>query len=142
MAIIPWKPLGDLDKFFNEEDWFLPVTLRLNVPAMDIYETEKNIVAKINLPGIDPEKIDILIKDQVLRVSGVGEEKKEEKEKGYWRQEIRKGSFERAVSLPAAIKENAVEATYDKGVLEIVMPRVEAVKSIAKKIQIKTKNFK
>lgn len=139
MAIIPWKPLGDLDKFFRDEDWFLPVAFRANVPAMDIYETEKDVVAKINLPGVDPGKVDISIKDQVLRVSGENEEKTEEKKKGYWRREIRQGSFERAISLPAAVKENSVEATYDKGVLEIIMPKAEAAKSAEKKIQIKIK---
>jgi len=139
MAIIPWKPLGDLDKFFSDEDWFLPVAFRSNVPAMDVYETEKNIVAKLNLPGVDPEKINISIKDQVLRVSGASEEKTEEKKKGYWRREIRQGSFERAASLPQAVKEGAVEATYSKGVLEIVMPKAEAAKAAEKKIQVKVK---
>ncbi len=139
MAIIPWKPLGDLDKFFSDEDWLMPIVPRFGQPAMDVYETEKDVVAKLNLPGVDPEKINISISDQMLRVSGESEEKTEEKKKGYWRREIRQGSFERAVSLPAAIKEDAVEATYDKGVLEIVMPKAEEKKPAEKKIQVKVK---
>lgn len=139
MAIIPWKPLGDIDKFFRDEDWFFPVTFRSNVPAMDVYETEKDVVARINLPGIDPEKVNISIKDQMMRISGESEEKTEEKKRGYWRREIRQGSFERAMSLPVAVKENAVEAIYDKGVLEIIMPKAEPARSAEKKIQIKIK---
>lgn len=67
------------------------------------------------------------------------DEKKEEKEKGYWRREIRTGSFERMVRLPVAVKEDAVEATYEKGVLKIVMPKAEAKPSSKVKIQIKGK---
>jgi len=140
MAIIPWRPFSDLNKFF-EEDWFLPTfpTIRVTEPAMDIYETDKEVVAEINLPGIDPEKVEVSVKDQVLTVSGKTEEKKEEKEKGYWRKEIRKGSFERMVRLPVPVKEDDVEATYEKGVLKVVMPKAEAKKEKAIKIKIKDK---
>lgn len=134
MAIIPWKPF-DIDKFFEDEDWFLPMAGWVGLkPAMDIYETDKDVIAEINLPGIDPEKIDISVKDGILKVSGSSEEKKEEKEKGYWRKEIRRGSFERSARLPAQIKEDRIDAIYDKGVLKIVMP-----KAIEKEIEKRTK---
>jgi len=73
----------------------------------------------------------------VLKVSGKMEEKKEEKEKGYWRKEIRKGSFERMVRLPVAVKESAVEASYENGVLKITMPKAEAKPSSKVKIRVK-----
>jgi len=139
MPIIPWRPFFDLDRFFEDEEWFLPVLKGYHEPAMDLYETDKNLVAKVSLPGIDPEKINVSVKDQVLRVSGTSEEKTEEKKKGYFRQEIKKGSFERAIRLPVPIKENAVEANYEKGVLEIVMPKLEPTKTGEKKIAIKVK---
>ncbi len=140
MAIIPWKPFDELDRFFFDEDWFLPVFPRFSAgPAMDVYETDKEVIAEVNLPGIDPKKIDITVKDQVLRVSGSSEEKTEEKKKGYWRKEIRKGSFERAVRLPCEVKEDKINATYEKGVLKIVMPKVKA-KTGEKKIKIKVKD--
>lgn len=141
MSIIPWRPFSDLDRFFEDEDWFLPVIPRWEKtkPAMDIYETGKEVIAEVNLPGIDPEKVEVSVEDGILKVSGGMEEKKEEKEKGYWCKEIRKGSFERMVRLPAAVKENAVEATYEKGVLKIVMPKIKT-KPISKvKIKVKEK---
>jgi HSP20 family protein len=141
MSLIPWRPFSDLDKFFNDDDWLLPVFSRLDItkPAMDLRENDKEVVAELEIPGFDPEKIDVSVEDGVLRVRGVMDEKKEEKEKGYWRKEIRKGSFERAVKLPVAIKENAVEATYEKGILKIVMPKAEAKPSSKVKIQVKGK---
>jgi HSP20 family protein len=141
MSLIPWKPFSDLDKFFGDDDWLFPVFPRMELakPAMDVKETDKEVIAEVEIPGFDPEKVDVSVEDGVLRVKGSMDEKKEEKEKGYWRREIRKGSFERMVRLPVAVKENAVEATYEKGLLKIVMPKAEAKPSSKVKIQVKEK---
>jgi len=141
MSLIPWEPFSGLDRFFDDNDWFLPVFPRteLSRPAMDVRETEKEIIAEVEIPGFDPEKIDISVKDGVLRIKGSKDEKQEEKAKGYWRKEIRTGSFERMVRLPVAIKEEAVEATYEKGLLKIVMPKAAAQPSSKIKIQVKEK---
>jgi len=141
MSIIPWKPFSDLERFFEDEDWFLPVIPHWKAmkPAMDVYETDKNVVAEVNVPDFDPKKIDVSVKDSILTVSGKMDEKKEEKNKGYWRKEIRKGSFERMVKLPVAVKENAVKATYEKGILKIVMPKAKTKPSSKIKIKVKEK---
>jgi len=139
MSLIPWKPFFDLDKFFGDEDWFMPVFPRTELakPAMDVKETDKEVIAEVEIPGFDPEKIDVSVEDGVLRVKGSMDKKKEEKEKGYWRKEIRTGSFERMVRLPVAVKEEAAEATYEKGILKIVIPKAEAKPTSKVKIHIK-----
>ena len=139
MSLIPWKSFSDLDKFFGDDDWLLPVFPRAEIvkPAMDVYETDKDVVAEVNIPDFDPKKVDVSVESGVLKVSGKMEEKKEEKEKGYWRKEIRKGSFERMVRLPVAVKESAVEASYENGVLKITMPKAEAKPSSKVKIRVK-----
>lgn len=141
MSLIPWKPFSGLDKFFGNDDWLLPVFPRVELtkPAMDVKETDKEVIAEVEIPGFDPEKIDVSVEDGVLRVKGSMDEKKEEKEKGYWRKEIRTGSFERMVRLPIAVKEDAVEATYEKGLLKIVMPKAETKPTSKVKIQVKGK---
>jgi len=141
MSLIPWKPFSDIDKFFSDENWLLPVFTRVELtkPAMDVKETDKEVIAEVEIPGFDPEKVDVSVEDGVLRVKGSMDEKKEEKDKGYWRKEIRKGSFERMVSLPVAVKEDAVEATYEKGVLKIVMPKAKTKPTSKVKIQVKGK---
>jgi len=140
MPLVPWKPLFDWDKFF-EDDWLLPVIPKIEIkqPAMDIKETDKEIIAEVEAPGFDPEKINVSIENGVLKISGSMDEKKEEKEKGYWRKEIRRGSFERMVRLPVAVKENAVKATYEKGILKIVMPKTETKPKSKVKIQVTKK---
>jgi HSP20 family protein len=141
MSLVPWRPFANLDKFFEDDDWFLPAFPARDFakPAMDIKETDKEVIAEIEIPGFDPEKVDVSVEEGVLRVKGRKDEKKEEKEKGYWRKEIRTGSFERMVRLPVAVKENAVEATYEKGVLKIVMPKAEIKPRSKVKIQLKGK---
>lgn len=141
MSLIPWKPFFDLDKFFDNEDWLLPVFPRLEFtkPAMDIKETDKEIIVEVEVPGFDPKKIEVSVKDGVLRISGRMDEKKEEKEKGYWKREIRRGSFERLVRLPITVKENAVEATYEKGILRIALPKTEVKPGSKVKIRVKEK---
>jgi len=141
MQLIPWKPLFDLDKFFNDDDWLLPAFSRLDFvkPAIDIKETDKEIIAEVETPGFDPEKLEVEVEEGVLRVKGSMDEKKEEKEKNYWRREIRKGSFERTIKLPVAVKEDAVEATYEKGILKIVMPKLETKPVSKVKIKVKEK---
>lgn len=140
MPLIPWKPFDDFDRFFSDDDWLLPVVSRFpSGPAMNVYETEKDVVAEVNLPGIDPAKIDVSVRDRILRVSGSSEEETKEEKKGYYRHEIRKGSFDRAVRLPSAVKEDDIDATYEKGVLKIIMPKSEQ-ETKEKKIKIKTKD--
>tara|TARA_B100000745_G_C20150979_1_gene394614 strand:+ start:63 stop:488 length:426 start_codon:yes stop_codon:yes gene_type:complete len=141
MSIIKWKPFSDLDKFFGDDDWMMPVfpRMQLSHPAMDVKETDTEVVAEVEIPGFDPEKVDVSVENGVLRVRGAIDEKNEEKDKGYWRKEIRTGSFERMVRLPVAVKEDAVEATYEKGMLKIVMPKAETKPSSKVKIQIKEK---
>ena len=142
MSLIPWSPFSDLDRLFGDDDWLLPVLSRTGLakPAMDVYETDKDVIAEVSVPDFDPKKIEVSVEGGVLKVEGRVEEKKEEKEKGYWRKEIRKGSFERMVRLPVAVKEKAVEATYKKGVLKIVMPKAET--KPASKVKIKVKENK
>lgn len=127
MPLIPWKPFSDLDKFFGDDDWIMPIFSRSELlkPAMDVYETDKEVIAETNIPGFDPEKIEISVEDGMLKLSGRIEEKKEEKERGYWCKEIRRGSFERMTRLPVSVKKDKITATYDNGVLKIVMPKSE-----------------
>lgn len=141
MSLIPWKPFSDLERFFNDDDLFLPVFPRMDMakPAMNMKETDKEVIVEVEIPGFDPEKVDVSVENGVLRVKGSMDEKKEEKEKGYWRREIRTGSFERIMRLPIAVKEDAVEATCEKGVLKITMPKAENKPSSRVKIQVKEK---
>lgn len=146
MAIVPWRSFKDLEKWF-EEDWGdifeLPERLispvsTLKTPRMDIYEQNGNIVAEVELPGVDPNDIDVEIKDNFLKIEAKKEEKKEEKKKGYFRKEISRGYYKRIVPLPAEVKSEKAEASYKDGVLKIVIPELKK-KEAKKGTKIKIK---
>lgn len=136
MELIKWEPWGDIDKLFNE---FPFVGVSGRDLAVDLYEEGANIVAKMQLPGIDPAKLDVSVEGEYLRVHGSREEEKEEKRKQYYRKEIKKGSFERMIALPAPVDKDKVAALYEKGVLTITMPRKEKKESSGKvEVQVKS----
>ena len=92
MPIIPWKPFWELERWFEEEwpelEWPEFRFPRIRTPRMDIYEEGNNIVAEVEIPGIDPKNIEVEVKDNILKVEAKEEEKKEVKEKGYFKKEI------------------------------------------------------
>lgn len=104
-------------------------------PALDIYETEDRFVVTIELPGIDPKDVDVSVEDSTLTVSGERRFSEEVKEESFHRVERRYGSFVRSLSLPQTANTDEIQASFDKGVLEIEVPKVEAAKP--KKITVK-----
>lgn len=123
-----WKPFRGIDKFLDED---IPV-FSSNILskfgfdlATDVYEKDGNIVTEMNIPGIDPEKVEISVEDNYLKISGSREEEKETEEKDYYSKEIKRGSFTRTVALPASVKKEKAEAEYKDGLLKIVIPKDE-----------------
>jgi HSP20 family protein len=125
----------DMDRLMD--DAWLPVMRPHFAPAVDVYEEKDNVVAEMPLAGVDPEKVEITVEDNILTVSGKNEHKSEVDEKNYYRKEVRYGAFSRSVALPKAVKGEQAEATFDKGILKIVMPKAEEAKP--KTIKVKAK---
>lgn len=133
MAIVRWEPFDELDRFFDG----FPIRSVQNMGwdiAVDIFDEGNSIVASMNLPGIDPDKVDVHVEGDHLRISGRREEEKEQKGKQYYAKEIRRGSFERAIRLPGAVNDSAVKAEYEGGVLKVTMPKLDEKKR--KKVKV------
>ncbi len=150
MAIIPWRPFHDLDKWFEDEwpaiwewpeKWLpkLPQAPLMRTPRVDVYETDNDVVAEIELPGVDPKNIDIETTKDALKIEAKTEEKKEEKKKGYYKKELNRGYYRRIIPLPVKIQEKQSTANYDKGVLKITMPKVKKSEKEEEKVKIKVK---
>lgn len=123
MSLIRWEPFRSLDRMFDEDFPAMP-SLKVGWDlAVDLFEEGDNLVAKMQLPGVDPKKIDVSVEDDYLKVSGSREEEKEEKKKNYYSKEIRRGSFERMVRLPKAVVADKVTADYKEGVLVVTLPK-------------------
>lgn len=125
--------MRDFENFFDENLWDGADF----TPAMDIYQDKDNVVVETPLAGVDPEKVEISVENDVLTVSGRTEKKEEVKREDYYRKEIREGSFSRSVILPMAVKAEAAAAESVKGILRITLPKAEEAKP--KKIAVKIK---
>jgi len=132
MALIKWEPFNDLNSFFEDAR---PSFLGGDM-AIDMYEEGQNIIAEMNLAGVDPEKVNVSVEGNYLRITSEREEESEKKEKHFYSKEIRRGSFERAVRIPENIDEGSVTAEYSQGVLKVILPKKEGVKE---KIKIEVK---
>jgi len=96
------------------------------MPFMDLSETDDSLIIKAEVPGIQPEDIDISITGSILTIKGERRHMESMEEEDYHRMERRYGSFSRTLELPCKILVDDVKATYDKGVLSIVMPKCKA----------------
>lgn len=107
--------------------------------AVDVYEKDNQVIAEMNLPGINPDDVDIEVQDGMLKISGERKLETEEKDKqgNYHRREIRRGSFSRVVTLPENADTDSVDANYKDGVLRIEMKKLPESESKSKKIKIK-----
>ena len=105
-------------------------------PAIDMTETDDNVIVKAEMAGVKPEDLDITVEANTLTIRGEMKEEREEKEEGkriY--QERRYGAFSRSFTLPTAIKAEEAEADYENGVLTLTLPKAETAKR--KSIEIK-----
>lgn len=141
MSLIKWSPFLS-DKYFDEMDKmvseFLPSSRSTSgfVPAVDVYEDKNSVIIETQLTGIDPEKVDVSIDNDILSIKGEGEKKTEIEEKNYYRKEIRRGSFYRSIPLPARVLGDKASAVAEGGILKISIPKAPDVKP--RSIKIKT----
>jgi HSP20 family protein len=141
MALVRWEPLREFAALQNEMSRFLGEALREGngqhrtwVPAVDVWETEKEVVYAFDVPGIPEDKISIELEDNALTVAGERERTKEVSDERFYRFERRFGSFSRTIGLPQNVKEDQVKAEYRDGVLEVRVAKPETPKP--RRIQI------
>jgi HSP20 family protein len=115
-------------------------SLHLPFPSTDMSETEKALEITAELPGMEAKDVEITLQDGTIIIEGEKKEEKEEKKRNFYHLERQFGSFRRTLPLPANVKEDGIEASFDNGVLKITIPKVASPKKkAAKKIGIKKK---
>jgi len=101
------------------------ITSRQREPSVDILETDKEIIANAEMPGLDKKDININLTQDRLEISAETKQEEKKEEKGYSYREIRTGSYYRALSLPSPVDPDRSRASYENGVLKIEMPKTE-----------------
>jgi HSP20 family protein len=123
MAIVRWEPFRDLSELNR---LFAPAaTQRRWLPALDLVETADQFVLTADLPGLGEDDVKIEVEDRVLTISGERTRASEENKAGYRRVERAFGAFRRTLTLPEGVDGEAITASFDKGVLEITIPKPE-----------------
>jgi len=139
MSITHYDPLSSLRLFEDAFNRMLnePRAGRPWSPAVDIFETEDELVLKADVPEVDLKDIDVRVENQTLTLSGERKFEKEETHKGYHRIERSYGQFTRSFSVPATVDTEHVAAEYHNGVLTVKLPKKAAAKPRQVKIEVK-----
>jgi HSP20 family protein len=139
MALIRWEPVRELGTIQNEMNRLFntffdtPATagtanggaVRRWIPAMDLVETGEDFVLRADLPGLSESDVNIELEDNVLTISGERKSEHEERKEGVHRVERASGTFTRSLTLPEGVNPEAIKASFDRGVLEVRIPKPE-----------------
>lgn len=145
MSLIRYNPKGltpwfDFDRFFEDFEPGFGLMRSSGEkawsPAVDIYEDEKEIVIKADLPEVEEKDIDVHVDDGQMTIKAERKIENEEKKENYHRVERRYGSFMRSFALPETVDEEKIAAKYDKGVLKVTLPKTAKPKN-ARTIPVK-----
>ena len=147
MTVIRRSPVADvltvrdaMERLFDDRFW-RPLWPwdgeREASPALDLYTTQETVIARIALPGVKPEDVDVTIADDLVTVRGSYEEREEKTETGYVHKELSRGSFSRTFVAPTTIKADAASAEFKDGVLTLTLPKADEVKPKHVKVEIR-----
>ena len=148
--LIRWEPSREMRAFRDAvdrlfEDFFVHPISSLGVGpirdlALDVYETDDDVIIKATIPGVKAEDLDISIASDALTIRGETREESEVREENYLHRERRFGSFHRSVRIPVPVVADDAEAVIEDGILELRIPKAEGVKP--KAITVKAKKSK
>lgn len=148
------SPLADIEKNFQElekrleeafsdgwrfpsrwemPDWSRFARLKDMTPKVDVIDRVDDILVRADVPGVKRENLDVTLTDNTITIKGKTSEQKKEEKGDYFRSETMKGAFTRTLYLPSDVDGNRAESSFENGVLEVVVPKLEK----ARRIQVK-----
>ena len=138
MSLSHFDPLANLHLFEDAFNRMLtePQTNRPWAPAVDIYETENELVLKADVPDVDMKDIDVRVENQTLTIAGERKFEKQDPGNGFHRIARNYGAFVRSFAIPSALDTEKVAAAYKNGVLTVTLPKKEAAKPRQVKVEV------
>jgi|SRR5437667_7264808 len=145
MSMVSYAPFRELDQLQKEmnrlfNDWGRgwadgePGNTTLWAPLVDIFENEEAVILKAELPGVDPQSVDIRLENNVLTLKGERQFEGDREKEQVLRMERPYGTFSRSFSIPAVVDDTNINAKFANGVLTVTLPKKEQAKP--KRIQI------
>ena len=135
-TLVKWAPFADLDVMERRmrrmlEDFGVAAAA---LPAADMYETDKELIVELDVPGFEENELALEVSDHTLTIKGERLAEKEEKRKSYYLHERLEKHFERRFVLPPELDTEHIDAKFHTGVLEVHVPKIEPAKP--RKIEI------
>lgn len=147
--LVRWSPFEEMARM--REDWSRLMSSGFAVPwlsqgpafgpAVDLRETETHLIVEAEVPGINPEDIDLVVTEDGLTLRGEVKEEKKAEEKGFRRLERRYGSFHRRIPFPVPVKHEEAVADYKNGVLQVSLPKSESAHKKATRLKIRNRDL-
>ena len=139
MALVRWEPVRELSSIQSEMNRLLNTFfdtstsavssgnggVRRWIPAMDLVETDDQFVLRADLPGLDENDVTVELQDGTLTIAGERRGEHEASKEGFYRVERATGAFSRSLTLPDGVDPDTIAATFDRGVLEVRVPKPE-----------------
>ncbi|MGA7932119.1 MAG: Hsp20/alpha crystallin family protein [Kovacikia sp.] len=151
MSLIRWKPLKELDTLRHQMNHLFDELMHgerefgqfpklentVWAPAIELKETDTELILKAVVPGIEAKELDVQISENTISIAGEHREEKRTEEKGYFRSELQYGQFQRIVPLPVSVKHEQVRHEFKDGVLTLTLPKAESSSQKVTKVDLK-----
>lgn len=134
--LIPWRRRGLLPSFFDFDMDDIFDLFNFHSIKTDLRETENEYILEADLPGFEKSGIEIRNEGNMLTITAKQDETTEEKSKNYIHRERRRGSFQRTIPLPDNVNSEAIKASFNNGVLKLILPKTSPSKSSGRIIDI------
>lgn len=152
MSLIHWQQLKELDTLRHQMNRLFDELMRTDreltqfpesgnvlwAPAIELKETETDLVLKAIVPGIEAKDLDVQVSETGVSIAGEHREEKHTEKKGYFRSELQYGQFQRTIPLPVSVKHDQVQSEFKDGVLILTLPKAEPTRRSVTKINLTT----
>lgn len=150
MSLIRWQPLKELDTLRHQMNRLFDEVMRsdrefesfpklenvLWEPAIELKETDTDLILKAVVPGIEAKELDVHVSENAVSIAGEHREEKRTEEKGCFRSELQYGQFQRTVPLPVSVNHEQVKADFKHGILTLTLPKAASIRQNVTKIDL------
>jgi HSP20 family protein len=144
MRLIRWQPFSEMESLRNQMDRMFDELAGLNnrqsstdwTPAIEIQDREDSLILRAEIPGVEAKDLDIQVAREAVAISGEHRYENKAQEQGFFRTELRYGSFQRTIPLPVAVDNNQVQAEFKDGILKLTLPKAQEARHKVVKVSL------
>jgi HSP20 family protein len=143
MRLVRWQPFSEMESLRDRMDRMFDELAGLNrqsstawVPAIELQDREEYLVLRAEIPGVEAKDLDIQVAREAVAISGEHRYENKTQEQGFFRTELRYGSFQRTIPLPVAVENNQVQAEFKDGILKLTLPKAQEARHKVVKINL------